>query len=117
MLVDDGALPIPVSTPMLAAGVALDDIGLACGGWTISWAGATGPITDGSTVIDGLRRRSAHSRCCTGPTPTSTASTAPYGVVSVHELPYVEGGGDRADLTVPTSSSTSCDACARRSTT
>ena len=29
-------------------------------------------------------------------------ATSPYGVVAIHELPYVEGGGDRADLSLPT---------------
>ncbi len=101
VLLDHGALPIPASTPILAAGMALDDIGLACGGWTISWAGAAGPITDGSTVIDGLRRRLGSEHVLYRPDAEFDGEHRPYGVVSIHELPYVEGGGDRADLTVP----------------
>jgi beta-glucosidase len=100
VLVDDGALPIPASTPILAAGVALGDIGLACGGWTISWSGAAGPITEGSTVIDGLRRRLGSEQVRYRPEAEFDGERRPYGVVSLHELPYVEGGGDRADLTV-----------------
>ena len=101
VLQDHGALPIPDSTSVLAAGVALDDIGLACGGWTISWSGAAGPITEGSTVIDGLRRRLGSEQVLYRPDAEFDGAHRPYGVVSIHELPYVEGGGDRADLTIP----------------
>ncbi|HUS42568.1 MAG TPA: glycoside hydrolase family 3 protein [Ilumatobacteraceae bacterium] len=101
VLLDNGALPIPVSTPMLAAGTALDDIGIACGGWTISWEGAAGPITDGSTVIDGLRRRLGPEQVLYHSEADFGGERRPYGVVAIHELPYVEGGGDRADLAVP----------------
>jgi beta-glucosidase len=101
VLIDNGALPIPDATRILAAGIALDDIGIACGGWTISWTGESGPITDGSTVIDGLRRLMGHERVLYRPEGDFDGDTSPYGVVSIHELPYVEGGGDCADLTVP----------------
>lgn len=102
-LLDRGVLPVEPGTTVLAAGEALDDIGIACGGWTISWAGAPGPITTGRTVLDGLRRclgeegvtYDAAGRFGVG------GSRAAVGVVSVHELPYVEGGGDRADLRLP----------------
>lgn len=102
-LVDRGALPVPVAGPLLTAGEALDDIGIACGGWTISWAGSAGPITDGRTVVDGLRRHlgadAVHHHPGARFDPSEVRAT--HGVVSVHEPPYVEGGGDRADLRVP----------------
>jgi len=102
VLIDNGALPIPDATPILAAGIALDDIGIACGGWTISWAGESGPVTGGSTIIDGLSRLMGPEHVRYRPEGDFDGDTSPYGVVSIHELPYVEGGGDRADLTVPT---------------
>jgi beta-glucosidase len=40
---------------VLVAGAAADDVGLACGGWTIEWGGGQGPITPGSTLAEGLR--------------------------------------------------------------
>ena len=101
VLADHGALPIPASTPILAAGTALDDIGIACGGWTISWDGSAGPITDGSTVLDGLRRQLGSEHVRYQPRAEFDGERRPYGVVSIHEVPYVEGGGDRADLAVP----------------
>ena len=101
VLADHGALPIPASTPILAAGTALDDIGIACGGWTISWDGSAGPITGGSTVLDGLRRQLGSEHVRYQPRAEFDGERRPYGVVSIHEGPYVEGGGDRADLAVP----------------
>ena len=100
ILVDNGSLPIAPDESVLTSGPALDDIGLACGGWSISWQGNEGPITDGHTMLDGLRsvlgdrvthdRDGHHGEC-----------RADVGVVAVHEPPYVEGGGDRADLRLP----------------
>ena len=102
VLTDNGALPIPHDVELLAAGAALDDIGIACGGWTISWTGGSGRITDGRTIVDGLRRVCGLDRVRYERTGQFTDARAPIGVVSVHELPYVEGGGDRADLSIPT---------------
>ena len=99
VLVDRGVLPIP-ETNVLAAGEALDDIGIACGGWTISWAGAAGDTTEGSTILDGLRRHIGADRVHYDSAGALGSANAPYGIVAIHELPYVEGGGDRADLSV-----------------
>jgi beta-glucosidase len=101
VLVDGGSLPIPSIGPILAAGEALDDIGIACGGWTISWAGSPGPITEGSTVLDGLRRSIGPGSVHYDRAGEFGTVDAGYGIVSIHELPYVEGAGDRADLSVP----------------
>jgi beta-glucosidase len=99
VLVDRGVLPIP-KTEVLAAGEALDDIGIACGGWTISWKGSRGNTTQGSTILDGLRRHLGADRVHYDRDGALGSATAPYGIVAIHELPYVEGGGDRADLSV-----------------
>ncbi len=99
VLKDDGALPIRPGEDVVAAGVALDDIGLSCGGWTISWDGGVGPITDGRTILDGLRTALGASIPHTADGSGSVRATV--GVVAVHEFPYVEGGGDRANLNLP----------------
>lgn len=101
-LADRGTLPIPTDGPLLTAGAAIDDIGIACGGWTISWAGSHGPITDGCSILDGFRRLLGAERIVHDPEARfDEGISARHGVVTVHELPYVEGGGDRADLTLP----------------
>ncbi len=99
VLVDRGALPIPKTT-LLAAGDALDDLGIACGGWTISWMGSAGSTTPGSTIVDGLRRLLGSTDVRYDRAGQLGTAKATYGIVSIHELPYVEGGGDRADLSL-----------------
>jgi len=103
-LVDNDALPIRHDASVLGAGVALDDVGISCGGWTITWDGGVGATTTGKTIADGLRsgigssgsfRYDAKAQFATG------SDRADYGVVTVHELPYVEGAGDCDDLSVP----------------
>lgn len=98
-LVGGDRLPIAPDANVLTAGEAIDDIGLACGGWTVRWEGGTGDITPGRTVLDGLREhladRVAHAA------DGRFDRRAAVGIVSVHETPYVEGGGDRADLSIP----------------
>jgi beta-glucosidase len=101
VLTDRGVLPIPPDASVLAAGVALDDVGIACGGWTISWEGAPGRITEGRTILDGLRRLGSPDSVQYLRPGDVTSTRAHYGIVAVHELPYVEGGGDRADLSLP----------------
>lgn len=100
VLTDDGVLPIPDDATLLAAGEALDDIGIGCGGWTISWEGAAGAVTTGRTILDGLRSRPG-GVVAYDPHGAVGDVRADVGVVTIHELPYVEGGGDRADLSVP----------------
>lgn len=101
ILTDQDALPVPPNTQLLAAGEALNDIGIGCGGWTISWTGDFGHITDGRTIVDGLRRLSGAAGVRYQPHGHFADQRAPIGIVSVHELPYVEGGGDSADLSIP----------------
>ena len=49
-------VPLSKSTStILVAGVAANDIGLQCGGWTIEWLGKPGAITPGTTILEGIR--------------------------------------------------------------
>ncbi|MDH3303355.1 MAG: glycoside hydrolase family 3 C-terminal domain-containing protein, partial [Acidimicrobiia bacterium] len=97
----DGVLPLEPAT-VLVAGDGANDIGLQCGGWTIEWQGGRGPITEGTTVVDGLRRSEHGLDVVHEPSGRFAETTrAPYGVVVVAEPPYSEGSGDRADLTLP----------------
>ena len=103
LLVDDGpVLPLRGDATVLVAGAAADDVGLACGGWTIEWGGAPGPITPGSTLAEGLRHHLGPRLTVTGATAEDPAplegADAEIGVVTVHEPPYAEGLGDRAGL-------------------
>ncbi|MFF3207110.1 glycoside hydrolase family 3 N-terminal domain-containing protein [Streptomyces sp. NPDC002962] len=87
-----GVLPLKKNQKVYVAGSNADDIGNQTGGWTITWQGASGDITQGTTILDGMRKAGGdvtYSR-------DASASTAGYdvGVVVVGETPYAEGVGD-----------------------
>ncbi|MBB5084437.1 glycoside hydrolase family 3 N-terminal domain-containing protein [Nonomuraea endophytica] len=93
LLKNDGAvLPLPRTAKVYVAGSNANDVGNQSGGWTISWQGASGPITPGTTILDGIRGRAAavtYSADASAPT-----AGHDVGVVVVGETPYAEGVGD-----------------------
>ncbi len=92
------ALPLGADLArLLVVGAAADDVGLQCGGWTVTWMGAAGDITPGSTLLDGLRARRPATEIVFDPDGRGD-ERAPVGIVVVAEEPYAEGMGDRHDL-------------------
>ncbi|MET9506227.1 glycoside hydrolase family 3 N-terminal domain-containing protein [Streptomyces sp. NPDC006622] len=93
---EGGILPLPKSAKLFVAGKSADDIGNQSGGWTVGWQGRSGPVTDGTTVLQGIRAtvtdpaRITYDRYGNGIDPTYTAAVAVVG-----ETPYAEGRGDR----------------------
>lgn len=101
---DGGALPLAKRlSKLIVAGAAADDIGLQCGGWSISWQGEAGAITEGATILDGLRRAVAAETDLQFAADGNFDADcrADVGIVVLHEEPYAEGFGDRADLSLP----------------
>jgi beta-glucosidase len=95
---ENAALPLRASQTIAVAGKAADDIGLACGGWTIEWQGGSGAITEGSTLLEGIR---AHADTDVVYVPSGEITEHVDTVVMVlAETPYAEGEGDREDLTL-----------------
>ncbi|UUU30683.1 glycoside hydrolase family 3 C-terminal domain-containing protein [Streptomyces sp. CA-210063] len=88
-----GVLPLRKSQKVYVAGSNADDIGNQSGGWTITWQGSSGDITEGTTVLEGIRKvggnRVTYSQDASAPT-----SGHDVGVVVVGETPYAEGFGD-----------------------
>ncbi|MEO1644773.1 MAG: glycoside hydrolase family 3 protein, partial [Chloroflexota bacterium] len=95
---ENDALPLNTAQSLYVAGTAADDIGLACGGWTIEWQGGRGAITDGTTLLDGLK--AIYGDDVQYDADANFADKADVGVVVVAEEPYAEGEGDRDDLTL-----------------
>ncbi|MFA1545619.1 glycoside hydrolase family 3 protein [Actinomadura chokoriensis] len=93
---EDGALPLDDDDKVFVAGRSAHDIGMQSGGWTITWQGRPGPITPGTTILDGIRE-------VAGPGATVTYSKDGNGIDSsydaaiavVGETPYAEYHGDR----------------------
>ncbi|GKQ41559.1 carbohydrate binding domain-containing protein [Streptomyces sp. A012304] len=87
-----GLLPLKKTQKVYVAGSNADDIGNQAGGWTVTWQGASGAITPGTTILQGLRRAGGsvtYSKDASAPTDGHDV-----GVVVVGETPYAEGVGD-----------------------
>jgi len=93
-----GVLPLAKTARVNVAGAKANDIGAQCGGWTLSWQGKRGPVTDGTTLLAGIRGRAAAPAQVTfsgDDVATATAARADVHVVVIGEEPYAEGRGDR----------------------
>ena len=86
--------PLAPSQSLLLFGP-VDDIGFACGGWTISWQGAHGPITAGVSLLQALRDRHPAEKLAVYPEEPQGASDQVVAIVAIGESPYAEGFGDR----------------------
>ena len=94
LLKNDNLLPLPKNdVTVLVAGVKGDDVGAMCGGWSISWQGGLGGITEGTTILEGFQE-SIGSQSIVYTENTNQIPDADYAVVVVGENPYAEGAGD-----------------------
>ncbi|MEL4318297.1 glycoside hydrolase family 3 N-terminal domain-containing protein [Leifsonia sp. YIM 134122] len=92
LLKNDGVLPLAASDSLYIAGSNADDLGHQMGGWTISWQGASGDITTGTSILEGIRQVDADATFSKDASaPMDGADT---GIVVVGEAPYAEGQGD-----------------------
>ncbi|KAL2629101.1 hypothetical protein R1flu_013787 [Riccia fluitans] len=92
------------ATKILVSGTHADDIGLLCGGWTISWQGSPGRTTAGTSILHAIKTavskptRVLHKA---SPAPGYAArSKADFAIVVIGEQPYAEGRGDNKNLTI-----------------
>ena len=97
---DNGALPMAKGVKRIhVAGKSADDIGNQCGGWTITWQGASGNVTPGgTTILQAIKRAVSPATQVTYAKDGSGAAGADIGVVVIGETPYAEMTGDRTDL-------------------
>ncbi|MGW0884002.1 glycoside hydrolase family 3 protein [Streptomyces sp. NPDC002671] len=85
-------LPLRKSEKVYVAGSNADDLGNQTGGWTMTWQGASGTHTQGTTILQGMREAGGnvtYSKDASAPT-----DGYDVGVVVVGETPYAEGVGD-----------------------
>lgn len=110
LLKNDALLPLDKAMPTLfIAGSAAGDIGLASGGWTLSWQGGAGNVTPGTTIAEGIaaavsrRTRVEFSRPANFVAlkdDTGKPLIADVGIAVLGERPYAEMQGDSNDLTL-----------------
>jgi beta-glucosidase len=94
------ALPLAkMLSNIVVGGKASDDIGLQSGGWTIAWQGSSGRITDGTTVLQAIRK-AVPSATVTHSPKGEVAKGAQAAVIVIGEQPYAEFQGDKKDLSL-----------------
>jgi beta-glucosidase len=98
-----GALPLSKQIKKLVvAGAAANDLGIQCGGWTITWQGKTGEVTRGGTTILAAVRQAVGTSAQVMHSPDgSVAAGAEAVLVVLGERPYAEMKGDSRDLILP----------------
>ncbi|MBZ0289579.1 MAG: glycoside hydrolase family 3 C-terminal domain-containing protein [Anaerolineae bacterium] len=99
---ENNLLPLAKNELILVAGKGADDIGMQCGGWSISWQGDHGSITTGTSILTGIRKTlKDEAELAYDPHGEfAGAERAPIGVVFIGESPYSEGMGDNAEVSV-----------------
>lgn len=96
----NNALPLAATlTNIVVGGKASDDLGLQCGGWTISWQGSSGRVTEGTTVLQAIRKAMPTATVAHSPS-GDVAKGAQAAVIVIGEPPYAEFKGDRQDLSL-----------------
>jgi beta-glucosidase len=100
---ENRVLPLSKKIKTLAVvGLAADDLGIQCGGWTIDWQGNRGNVTPGGTTILAAIRQSVSRETKVVFTPdASELKDAEAVIVVIGELPYAEMKGDRNNLDLP----------------
>jgi beta-glucosidase len=105
LLKNEGSL-LPLSKDLdsiVVAGGRADDIGSQCGGWTITWQGAVGEITEGTSILDAIKDTVSNDTIVTYSADGSEVpSDADVAIVVVGETPYAEFTGDDKDLLLST---------------
>jgi beta-glucosidase len=97
LLKNNGVLPLSRDTRLLVAGKAAHDVGLQCGGWSITWMGEAGPTTPGTTILEGLQSLAAENTVIYDLEGTGEEHFE-VGLVVLSEATYAEGMGDRISL-------------------
>ncbi|MGW4750692.1 glycoside hydrolase family 3 C-terminal domain-containing protein, partial [Streptomyces sp. NPDC004290] len=89
-----GLLPLTKKQKVYVAGSNADDLGNQTGGWTITWQGESGTHTQGTTVLQGMRKAAPGATITYSKDASAPVSGYDVGVVVVGETPYAEGVGD-----------------------
>lgn len=96
---DNAALPLKSTESLYVTGTGANDLGRQCGGWTITWQGQDGEVTEGTTLVQALQQRLDPSRVrFSRKFDAALVGDANTVVVVASERPYAEMKGDDATL-------------------
>ncbi len=100
---DNHALPLKAGQKILVLGPAMDDMGLQCGGWGLTWQGVmdngNGQVTEGTTILKGLEEY-GKKYGFEIITDLNRAQEADTVILALGEVPYAEYQGDTKDLSI-----------------
>jgi beta-glucosidase len=103
---DSKVLPIKKGTKIYVTGPAANDVGVQCGGWTITWQGSSDAdnngrksLPEGKTILDGLIEL-GEEYDLTIITDPEKAADADLTLLCLGEKPYAEWIGDSADISI-----------------
>jgi len=81
---------------ILVAGQAANDLGMQCGGWTITWQGGHGKVTNGTTILEGIRAAVKGKADVYYAEEGKTDGRFDAVIAVIGEEPYAETQGDRS---------------------
>jgi beta-glucosidase len=90
---------LPSYKNILVAGQGANDIGMQCGGWTISWQGSHGPTTEGTTILEGIQAAVKGKAAVTYAADGKAEGNFDAVIAVIGESPYAETEGDRFNST------------------
>jgi beta-glucosidase len=94
---------LPSYKNILIAGSGADDIGMQCGGWTITWQGKNGSITKGTTILEGIKEATKDKAAITYAANGKANGNFDVVIAVIGESPYAETEGDRfSDINIRT---------------
>ncbi len=97
---ENNVLPFKQGQKIYVTGPAADNIGVQCGGWTLSWQGIpAADLTPGSTILSGLNA-CALEYGLEVITDEARAGEADVVLLALGEIPYAEFEGDTEDLSI-----------------
>jgi beta-glucosidase len=117
LLKNNGALPLSKTATykLVVGGSHIDNLGNQMGGWSISWQGASGNTTVGTTFLQAIQAAVGSSVTVQNVgTRTKGNYSGDIGIVAIGETPYAEGRGDSSTLAVSSANAAQVtDICSR----
>lgn len=103
---DNSILPIKKGTKLFVTGPAANDVGIQCGGWTITWLGSSFRtqsgkewIPEGKSILNGLNELAGEYEL-TIITDPAKATEADMTLLCLGEKTYAEWKGDSANISI-----------------
>ncbi len=100
---ENNVLPLKQGQKIYVVGPAANNMGLQCGGWSLTWQGimdqGSNKVTDGTTILEGLEEYSAQYGFEII-TEKKHADEADVVLLALGEIPYAEYLGDTSDLSI-----------------